>query len=80
MKLLISAADADKFATVHLDISVEGRAIRVIALQERNDGTFEIFHQDTFAPPADDSDIEAGRVAPHPRSHLPLSSGLGGEL
>lgn len=72
MKLLISSEDADKFATVHLDISVEGRAIRVIALQERPDGTFEIFHQDTFAPPADDSDVEAGRMAPRPRPHLPI--------
>ena len=51
MKFLIDPEDAHKLKNVKLILDVEDRRITIIAMQQRRDGTYEVFHQDQFSAP-----------------------------
>lgn len=51
MKFLIDPDDAHKLKNVKLSLDVEDRQITIIAMQQRRDGSYEIFHQDQFTAP-----------------------------
>lgn len=51
MKFLIDPEDAHKLKNVKLTLDVEDRRITIIVMQQRRDGTYEVFHQDQFSAP-----------------------------
>lgn len=56
MKILMDSADIGKCRDVHVSFDIEelpggGNMITMVCSQRRKDGTFEIFHQDTFWTP-----------------------------
>lgn len=56
MKILMDSADIGKCRDVHVSFDIEelpggGNMITMVCSQRHKDGTFEIFHQDTFGTP-----------------------------
>lgn len=55
MKILMDSADIGKCRDVHVSFDIEelpgSSMITMVCSQRRKDGTFEIFHHDTFGTP-----------------------------
>jgi len=51
MKIVTERFEQSKLPDVTLVIDIDGNMITIVAMQKRNDGTHEIFHQDQFSTP-----------------------------